>query len=180
MFLLLVISSCNYTVKQHSISGEHSNNCYTWIVENKELENQISEFHKTAEPVSLTDKFVIVYYYVEDGLECYSLTHMLGAYSLHRSAIHLLVEVDGILVGVIFEGANGFQLSEQSLVEIMKNVFPRDYEYYKRQLELNKKDPFAAAYSTKESLFPPPVTGDSEYWVLKFKDGKMIEKKIEK
>lgn len=90
------------------------------------------------------------------------------------------MKVNEILVGVAFESADAFPLSEQSLVEIMKEVFPRDYEYYQRQLELNKKDPFAATYSTQETLFPPPVTGDSDYWKLKFKDGKMIEKKVKK
>lgn len=178
--LFLVISSCNNDAKQHNQTRNYSSSCYTWVVDNEELKDQIYKFHYTAEPIDLTNKLVIVYYYAQDDLECYRLTHMLGAYSLSRSSIHLLVEVNGILVGVVFEGASAFNLSEQSLVEIMKNVFPRGYEYYERQLELNERDQFAATYSTQESLFPPPVTGSSETWVLKFKNGEMIDKKIEK
>lgn len=181
MLMMFGMSSCKNKNCHQVESMNQSNNCYTWIVDNQELKEIIYEFHKTAEPVSLTEKLVVIHYYLkDDGSETYCLTHILGAYSLRHTAIHLLVEIEDIKVGVNFEGVNTFKLSEQSLVEIMKEVFPRDYEYYQSNLELNKKDPFAATYSTQETLFPPPVTGHSEAWVITFKDGQMIDNKVVK
>lgn len=180
LVLILLFFSCTKRKESIYVNGDSSAICLKWELNNPELQEQIIEFYNTAAPVGLNDKLLVVYYYEENGFEYYCLYQILGAYSLRNSSIRLLVKVNEILVGVAFESADAFPLSEQSLVEIMKEVFPRDYEYYQRQLELNKKDPFAATYSTQETLFPPPVTGDSDYWKLKFKDGKMIEKKVKK
>lgn len=170
--------SCISRKEGDSVGEEQSAICLTWELTNPELRNQIVEFNNTAEPIELKNKLLVTHCSEEDGFDYYSLYYMMGAYSLQNTSIRFLTEVNGILVAVDYESFGDFQLSEQSRIEIMKRVFPRGYEYYLKQLELNKTDPFAAKYSTEESFYPPPVTGDSECWELKFKDGEMIEKKV--
>jgi hypothetical protein len=69
--------------------------------------------------------------------------------------------IDDQLVGFIFGHPDCFRLSKSSLVSIMKNYLPGDYEYY---LKFND--------------YPPPSSGMDEIWKLKFKNRKLIKKQI--
>ena len=90
----------------------------------------------------------------------------------------MIVELDDKMIGVSFEGINDFNLSRESYIAIMKEKYPSAFGYYQRMRELIEKD---TTYSySDDDLFPPPNTGGYESWILTFKDGKMIDKKIER
>lgn len=76
---------------------------------------------------------------------------------------------------------NDFMLSDESLIKFMKNYFPEDYQYYKSAIQDFKRD---TSYYENEFQFrdalPVPSTWAPESWELTFKDGKMIDKKIER
>ena len=179
--IIFALFSCNFETdskldQSNSTSTKSSN--LTWKIRNTQLIEQIELYYELVGNENNDENVLRVYCKNEGDISKYYLNFFLGFYSFYHTPIHLIVELDEKMIGVSFAGLNDFNLSKESYIGIMKEKFPSAYTYYQKMKKLAKTDT-TYSYSEKD-LFPPPNTGGYETWILTFKDGKMIDKKIER
>jgi hypothetical protein len=180
--IIIILFSCD-NKKRNKITApyQEANICFNWILQNSELKKQIIKYYETVEPIKSNEKILRVYCTFKDGIRKYYLEYFLGAYSLFHNPVHLFLRFDDKLIAFTFSDVDDFCLDESSLEKIMKEKFPRSYKYYMEEKRLlTTSDSTSAKASIEEGLFSVPVTGGSDVWELTFKDGKMIDKKIER
>jgi hypothetical protein len=149
----------------------------SWEINSPQLIEQINLYYESVGKGD-DEKVLGIYCKNEDSISTYYLNFFLGFYSLYHTPIQMIVEMDGKMVGISFAGMGDFNLSLKSYINILEKKYPESFSYYNEMKRLVETD---TTYSYSENdLFPPPNTGGYETWILTFKEGKMIDKKIER
>ncbi len=179
LFSLFSNISCNIQEKK---SMKSKDGCFTYSVRNMVLKEQIIKYFNTVEPLDGQHKVLLIRVTDEDPFVIYGLRYATGIQSLNYGQVHTVTEVQGNTVCVSYNRVdrrvNDFHLSDESMLKIMKSKFPDDYAHFQHKMRVKKNDTVLRKEFSQENAYPVPVTGGTELWVLKFKDGKLIEKEI--
>jgi len=175
--------SCMEQEGQKKINQEES--CYTWKLTNDELKEQILEYFNTVDTGHVQNN--VLFLGIKDSLSYtkYSMSYITTVSTLEFVHVHMIFELEGYAVCVSFERSNpslfDFKLSRESIVKLMKCYFPEDYKYYKDVMkDLERDSTYYGENIHPMNYYPVPSTWGPESWILTFKDGKMIDKKIER
>lgn len=122
---------------------------------NEELIDNILSFIE-AEPfpsvISLDykEKYDTVYFKISPIINLFAIEHYSPVYSfeLDQSIIVIYSEIKGLK-----------RYSGENLDSLMKKCFPFDYKFYK-----------------EKGFCPPPTGYECDVWILKFKNGKLVER----
>jgi len=133
-----------------------------WKLDNELLKEQINLFVDSVKIPSISDKLVwINCKIVNEETTIYTIGYCINIVSLIYSPPQLFFEVDGNTVCMSIQGMEDFVLNDESLLSIMKSVFPTQYKYY-----------------VENEIYPPPITAREVLWELTFKEGELMNKKI--
>lgn len=165
----LILSFIVILVSCHSSLNEKENkNPYSWVLKNEQLEEQILSYIDSVKTPEVEGKFVeLMYQTVSDSTYKYTLYYKIDTYGLIFDPPLLFFDVKGNMVGLSMISVNDFALKEQPLNEIIKNRFPKEYDYYQHNND-----------------YAPPKTARSILWELTFlKDsltgkGRLIKKEV--
>jgi len=180
---LCFLFSCMKQEGQKKINQEES--CYTWKLTNDELKEQILEYFSTVDTGHVQNN--VLFLGIKDSLYYtkYSLTYITHASNFEYGHVHMIIQVNEHPVCVYFNRIDpyrsDFKLNHVSIVKLMKSYFPEDYKYYKDVMkDLERDSTYYGENIHPMNYYPVPSTWAPESWELTFKDGKMIDKKIER
>jgi hypothetical protein len=165
--LLLTCKSGNKDDKEIEISTKAKNSelteisVNTWILEDKKIKSFLSDYINSKEHYSLlrNNLIIISFYVINDSTFRYVLKESLDIYTFLYDPPHMLFKFENRLVCLRISGLDIFKISDDFMVDFMKNNYPSQYKYY---LEVGD--------------YPPPVTGGCLVWKLTFQNGELISK----
>ncbi|WP_010663988.1 hypothetical protein [Marinilabilia salmonicolor] len=180
----LLFASCTEKEKDQEQDRDKS---FSWIVSNDELKEQILEYFQT---VDTGDNFQNNVLYLGVSMKdssClnYSITYITSASFFVGGYTHMIIDIEGHPVCVYFNCEDpffpSFKLSNESIIKLMKTYYPEEYRYFKMKVKDLGNDPNLNEDNFQlNTVFPPPTTWAPEIWELTFKDGKMIDKRVER
>ena len=183
--LILVFSifySCKFNGNKEKVKQPV---CYSWVIKNKVLKEQIKEYFNTVDSSNFPGNVLWIKVIDNPPFVKYNLVYAGEISVILIGQVHIITEVGDKKVCISFGRKdpflNDFKLSDESLIKFMKNNFPEDYQYYKSAIQEFKRDSnyYENEFQFRDAL-PVPSTWVPEKWELTFKDGKMIDKKIER
>lgn len=160
---LIILVSCHLT-----LNNKENKELYSWVLKNEQLKEQILSYIDSVKTPEVKGKFVeLMYQTMSDTTYKYTLYYKVDTYGLVFDPPLLFFDVEGNMVGLSIIGINDFALKEQLLLDIVKDRFPKEYEYY----QLNND-------------YAPPTTSRSIIWELTFvkdsltREGRLIKKEV--
>lgn len=179
LFVFITLIGCNKTNENQTDKED----CYSWTLQNKVLEQQIMEYFNTVERGPDERKILHLRIIRKSTSVEYKLTYVTDITSLYFKNINMFLNLNGVKVFVLFDNNASylydFKLDDESIRKIMKKYFPDDYVYYQGVKRMVAKDTIWQKSFQEKDAYPPPVTAGDERWTLIFKDGVLVRKKVE-
>ncbi|MDL2254777.1 hypothetical protein LJB78_00655, partial [Bacteroidales bacterium OttesenSCG-928-J16] len=154
--IALCFSSCNFKKDKANVHYPY------YSIDNPILKEEILLYHNSVDipaskslrrmmRVQVGQNFDTTAYFIHFAGTMYSLTY----------SNTIFAKIDNLLVAITYKGTHTFSMSEETVREMAKDVFPEEYSYYQ-----------------KNGDYPIPMTARGIVWILRFKGDEFIDKEI--
>jgi hypothetical protein len=140
-------------------NGMHKTEIPFAHIKNESLVREIRLYINRVNTPTLKNKIVQVRISQFEDTTVYKLYYATSAFGLIITPSTFYTKVDEEVIAFSYDGVQEIGLSESLAWEYLKEVFPEEFNYY----QVNND-------------YPPPPTSRGVFWILTFKEGKLIEK----